>query len=193
MRGWKKWLQTLGETLQGDTGQPLGGSGTGPAWQSLIDRLETHYLANEWELALAVGKEALAMAKQAVGPDHPDVAATLNNLALICRAQKQHAQAELYLNRALAIWESACGSDHPDVAIALNNLALLCIARGQYAQAEPIYLRSLAIREQAFGPDHPEVATSLENLASLYRASNRLSNAGKLEERAQRIRQENGS
>jgi tetratricopeptide (TPR) repeat protein len=193
MRGWQRWLQTLGAALQGDKTPPAGAGGAGPAWQSLIDQLEKQYLANAWDEAMETGKEALALAKRTVGSDHPDVAATLNNLALICRAQNQHAQAELYLNRALAIWESACGGDHPDVAIALNNLALLCIARGQYAQAEPIYLRSLAIREQAFGPDHPEVATSLENLASLYRASNRLSNASKLEERARRIRLEHPS
>ena len=79
------------------------------------------------------------MAGKALGPDHPDVAANLNNLAALYYAQGDYAQAEPLFKRALAIRERALGPDHPDVATSLNNLnnlAELCSTQGNYAQAE---------------------------------------------------------
>ena len=43
-------------------------------------------------------EQALAIRKKALGPDHPDVAQSLNNLAVLYDAQGQYAKAEpLYL------------------------------------------------------------------------------------------------
>ncbi|MBT1570101.1 tetratricopeptide repeat protein, partial [Klebsiella pneumoniae] len=67
----------------------------------------------------------------ALGPDHPDVATSLNNLAELYRSQGQYAQAEPLFKRSLAIWERALGPDHPDVATSLNNLAELYRSQGQ--------------------------------------------------------------
>ncbi|MEO5364560.1 MAG: tetratricopeptide repeat protein, partial [Magnetococcus sp. DMHC-8] len=119
--------------------------GAGQVWHTLNEEVDRLYQAGEYERAVVVAREALEVAKTQAGPDHPDVAASLNNLALLCRAQGQYAQAELFHHRSLAIWESRLGPDHPDVAIGLNNLAALCIVRGQYAQAEPLYQRALTI------------------------------------------------
>ena len=105
------------------------------------------------------------------------MATSLNNLALLYRAQGQYEKAAPLHERALAIWEQALGPEHPHVATSLNNLALLYDNQGQYGKAEPLYERALAIREKALGPEHPDVATSLNNLAGLLRATNRLSEA----------------
>jgi tetratricopeptide (TPR) repeat protein len=93
-------------------------------------------------------KRSLAILEKALGPDHPDVAMSLNNLAALHEAQGQYAQAEPLLKRSLAIREKAIGPDHPDVAVSLNNLGELYRAQGRYAQAEPLYKRSLAIWEK---------------------------------------------
>jgi tetratricopeptide (TPR) repeat protein len=58
----------------------------------------------------------MAIREKALGPDHPDVAASLNNLAELYRAQGQYAQAEPLYKRSLAIVEKALGPDHPNVA-----------------------------------------------------------------------------
>jgi tetratricopeptide (TPR) repeat protein len=58
------------------------------------------------------------------GPDHPEVAASLNNLASLLQATNRLAEAEPLMRRALAIDEANYGNDHPKVAIRLNNLAL---------------------------------------------------------------------
>ena len=63
--------------------------------------------------------------ERTVGPDHPDVATSLNNLAVLYLDQGQYAQAEPLYQRSLAIWEKALGPEHPNVATSLNNLALL--------------------------------------------------------------------
>ncbi len=111
-----------------------------------------------------MAQEALKVAKESFGPDHPNLATSLNILAELYRAQGQYAAAEPLYQQALAIREKALGPDHPDVATSLNNLAELYRAQGQYAAAEPLYKRSLAIREKALGPDHPHVAAFLNNL-----------------------------
>jgi tetratricopeptide (TPR) repeat protein len=67
----------------------------------------------------------------ALGPDHPDVAQSVNNLADLYSAQGRYADAEPLYKRALAIFEKALGPDHPSVASALNNLASLHKSGGQ--------------------------------------------------------------
>ena len=55
-------------------------------------------------------KRALAVREKTLGPDHPDVAQTLNNLALLYYNQGRYAEAEPLYKRALAIYEKALGS-----------------------------------------------------------------------------------
>ena len=119
----------------------------------------------------------MAIREKALGPDHPDVAQSLNNLALLYYHQGRYADAEPLYKRAIALNEKALGPDHPDVASSLNNLAALYQAQGRYAEAEPLYERSLAIQEKALGPDHPDVARSLNNLAALYESQGRYADA----------------
>jgi tetratricopeptide (TPR) repeat protein len=68
---------------------------------------------------------SLALREKALGPDHPDVAPGLNNLAALYYAQGQYAKAEPLYQRSLAIYEKALGPDHPDVAKSLENYAAL--------------------------------------------------------------------
>ena len=112
-------------------------------------------------------KRALAIREKALGPDHPDTAQSLNNLALLYDSMGDYAKAEPLYKRALAIREKALGPEHPDTAQSLNNLAKLYYSMGDYAKAEPLYQRALAIYEKALGPEHPDTATSLNNLAFL--------------------------
>jgi len=111
---------------------------------------------------------SLMINEKVLGPDHPHVAISLNNLALLYYAQGKYAEAEPLYKQSLAIREKALGPDHPDVATSLNNLAELYRVQGKYAEVEPLYKQSLAIIEKALGPDHPDVAQSLNNLAGLY-------------------------
>ena len=129
-------------------------------------------------------EKALAIREKSLGPEHPDVALSLNNLALLYDTEGQYPKAEPLYQRALAIREKALGPEHPDAAASLNNLAQLYRAQGQYAKAEPRHQRALAIQEKALGPEHSDVATSLNNLAGLYHTQGAYAKAEPLYQRS---------
>jgi tetratricopeptide (TPR) repeat protein len=100
-------------------------------------------------------RDALAISVKVLGPEHPDTAISLNNLANVLRAQGDLAEARPLSERALAISEKVLGPEHPDTAISLTNLANLLWSQGDLVGARPLYERTLAIREKAFGPNIP--------------------------------------
>jgi tetratricopeptide (TPR) repeat protein len=142
------------------------------------------YNQGRYSEAIPLAQRALAILEKARGPDHPDVALSLNNLASLYVAQGRYADAEPLYKRSLAVKEKVFGPDHPDVATVLNNLAELYRAQGRYTDAEPLYKRSLAIREKTFGTNHPDIAQSLNNLALLYKAQGRYGDAEALYKRS---------
>ena len=104
--------------------------------------------------------------EKAQGPEHPNVAVSLNNLAGLYYKRGHHAQTEPLFQRALTILEKSLGPEHPQVATGLNNLARLYYTQDKYAGAEPLYKRVLGIYEKALGPEHPNVAQGLRTTRS---------------------------
>ncbi|NEX23892.1 tetratricopeptide repeat-containing protein, partial [Thiorhodococcus mannitoliphagus] len=94
-------------------------------------------------------KRVLTLGENAVGPEHPDVATSLDNLASLYGSQGRYAEAESFHKRALALREEALGLEHPDVAVSLNNLGSLYESQGHYAKAEPLHKQALVLSEQA--------------------------------------------
>ncbi len=136
-------------------------------------------------------EEALQIREKALGPEHPDVALSLNNLAALYDDQGQYEKAEPLFNAhspSMRLKPSG-RNNHPAVATSLNNLASHYGDQGQYEKAEPLYQRSLAIREKALGPDHPDVAISLNNLAMLYNTQGQYEKAEPLYQRSLAIRE----
>ncbi|MEV2267852.1 FxSxx-COOH system tetratricopeptide repeat protein [Nonomuraea africana] len=127
---------------------------------------------------------ALAIAEAALGPDHPDVATCLGNLASSLRDLGRASEAVPLFQRALAITEAALGPGHPDVAIRLGNLAVSFRDLGRVGEAVPLFERALAITEAALGPGHPYAAIWLGNLAASFTALGRAGEAVPLERRA---------
>jgi tetratricopeptide (TPR) repeat protein len=126
--------------------------------------------ANAFESQGAYGKAAelwekvLSWSEKTQGPEHPNTANSLNNLAGLYYKQGAYTKAEPLFKRALAIYAKTLGPDHPDSAISLNSLAVLYYNQGAHSKAEPLYLRALAIREKAHGPDHPDTALTRDLL-----------------------------
>src|SRR5215472_8560592 len=150
----------------------------------LNQKVLTLYYQGRYSEAIPLAQRALAIREKVLGPEHPDTATSLNNLAELYKETGAYAQAEPLLKRALAINEKALGPEHPTTAVWLNNLAALYRATGAYAQAEPLYQRALAIKEKVLGPDHPSTATALNNLAELYEETGAYTQAEPLFQRA---------
>ena len=70
-------------------------------------------------------ERALAIYEQALGPDHPDTARSLNNLAILCYHERQLAEAARLMRRALVIREAALGPNHPDTQSSRQSLAVI--------------------------------------------------------------------
>ena len=121
-----------------------------------------------YEEAEPLYQRALAMRTRLLGDEHPDVARSLNNLALLYKNQGRYGEAEPLYQDALAMRQRLLGEAHPDTGTSLKNLANLYILMGRYREAEPLYLTSLQIRQRLFGNGDLDVADSLYRLAGFY-------------------------
>lgn len=102
------------------------------------------------------------------GSHHPNIAASLNNLATLYCEQNHFFEAEPLLIEALDIQKQLLGENDIEIASSLNNLANIYCDQSRYQEAEPLFLKALAILQVNWGDNHPEVARIENNLASLY-------------------------
>jgi tetratricopeptide (TPR) repeat protein len=94
------------------------------------------------------------MKRRALPEDHPDIAMSLNNLALLYKGQRRYEKAEAMMVEALAMKRRALPEDHPDIAVSLFNLALMYKTMKQYEKALPMLEEAHAIWLAAHGPEH---------------------------------------
>ncbi len=109
------------------------------------------------------------IAENRLGLKHPDVAASLNNLALLYDSTGRYSEAEPLYQQALELRKRSLGDNHPNVATILNNLAALYSSIGRYNEAEPLYQQALAICEQTLGVGHPDTIRVRGNYAIFLR------------------------
>jgi len=142
------------------------------------------YQCGDSDAAVKAFTRGLRLLEKTLGNDHPDIATSLNNMALIHYSKGRLEQAEPLYRRALMIDERVLGYDHPGVATDLNNLALLYKKQGNLEAAEPLLKRALSIKERNFDPGHPSLVTGLKNYASLLKSLGRIEEAKEYEARA---------
>jgi tetratricopeptide (TPR) repeat protein len=151
------------------------------------------WLAGEYDRAIVVARKALQVAEEYHGPNHLNVASSLNNIAVIHLEQGDHIAAEPLAIHSLAIVEKAIGCNiDEDVATLLDKLRRSCdsmfmfmryvddlsknintiafchMKKGDHAKAELLFKRSIAIVEGSLGPECYALVTPLVNLALLY-------------------------
>jgi Tfp pilus assembly protein PilF len=142
----------------------------------------TYHTLHESAKAEAMHRRALALRKKLFGDEHPDVARSLDKLALSLYQQGKYAQAEDLNGQALAMRKKLLGNEHPEVATSLNDLALTLLQQGKYAQAEPLLREALAIDKKLLGNDPRALDNVFNSLAST------LIFQGKLDEAEQMLR-----
>src|SRR5262249_12645531 len=92
----------------------------------LFDRTGSYFIEHTmYPQAENFYQTALNLREQLMGETHPDTATSLNNLALLQRANGNYAQAEPLFQRALAIREQRLGPFHLATAESLYGLARL--------------------------------------------------------------------
>ena len=152
----------------------------------LLDRLASYRqrALADFAGARVLYERALAIREQVFGDGHPETAKTMNDLALLLRAQGDLEGARPLFERAHAIRQKMLGPDHPATANSLNNLGNLLQRQGELAHAGVLFERALTIREKVLGPEHPATARSRNNLAVLLETQGDFAASQLLKERA---------
>ena len=94
-------------------------------WEHLVTKTSRLHKRGQYLKAVDVAKDALKVAEETFGSEHPNMTFSLSNLAILYYEQGEYVEAELLYKRALAISEKALGKDHPEVATVLENMAVV--------------------------------------------------------------------
>ncbi len=111
-------------------------------------------------------EQALELRKNQFGENHPLVAESFHDLAIVYtgQAKKDKEEVRALLERSLEIREKSLGPNHPDVAESLLSLARSYGSDGQRDRQEELIRRAVAIYENKFGVESLETAGALYEL-----------------------------
>jgi eukaryotic-like serine/threonine-protein kinase len=117
--------------------------------------------------ALPLLEKSLELRTRVFGPEHPQVAESLEALGTLTAARGDFDGAEALHRRALEMRRKLLGPDDPAVAESMNSLATDLLVKAKHDEAEPLFRGALDINRRHFGNDHEEVATNLANFGLL--------------------------
>jgi len=90
--------------------------------KELNDRVVTLYQQGQYSEATKAAEEALRVAIETLGSDHPQLAAFLNNLAILYQAQGKCSEALPLYERILTINEKTMSKDDPRMVTVSKNI-----------------------------------------------------------------------
>jgi len=117
-------------------------------WVKMTDDAITLYQQRKHKEAIALARKALEFAQKSFGPQHPNVAESMDNLATYLTAEGKYEEAEELYQKALAIIEKNFGSDSQYTAIFLNYLSDFYRKVGKEEEAKKLQERAAAIRHK---------------------------------------------
>jgi CHAT domain-containing protein/tetratricopeptide (TPR) repeat protein len=112
-------------------------------------------------------RQALELARQGLGPEHPRTGQILDAIGGFLYGIGEVQAAIEAWKTSLAIAERTYGPEHPRTASALGNLAAAAFAQGRLDDALRWTERAGAIEARTLPADHPNRAVSVHNLAML--------------------------
>jgi tetratricopeptide (TPR) repeat protein len=122
-------------------------------------------------------REAVAMNQKLLGEEDPEVATTINNLALLLRDKGEYKEAEALSRRSLAMKLKIFGENNPNVGVSFNNLARVLQFEHDYPAAESEYRHAIEAYRNAFPANHWEIATIESLLGSCLTEERRFQDA----------------
>ncbi|KAL9473780.1 hypothetical protein ACSS6W_008160 [Trichoderma asperelloides] len=130
----------------------------------------SNFLLGKYQDAESFYNQVLELQTKMLGAEHPDMLASMNNLASIFYKQGRYNKAEVIYRQVLELQTKVLGAEHPDMLISMNNLAAVLCSQGKYNETEVIQRQVLELQTKVLGSEHPDMLICMNNLASmLYR------------------------
>ena len=158
-------------------GEPARGE---PLLRELVDDVRKVYGEEHGELGVALNNLANALMdipekrpeaanvylaaidiyRRTLGPMHPEVATTFNNLGALYLKTQEWARADEAFRQSIAIRMNTIGADHPETAAAQHGRALALNKLERFDEAETLLRQSIATFGRALGADHWRTANA---------------------------------
>jgi Protein of unknown function (DUF2914)/Tetratricopeptide repeat len=90
--------------------------------QQILDSAARAASSDDYASAESLLREAAHLQESSLGPQHPDLASTFNNLAVVCEKQNRLAEAGEFYHRAFSIASASLDAEHPLVLTSRENL-----------------------------------------------------------------------
>jgi hypothetical protein len=129
----------------------------------LVEAAQQAAAAGDYSEAERLLREAAALQEVSLGSLHPDLASTLNNLALVCERTNKFDEAERGYRRAHAIAVASLSPGHPFIGTSLENLVDFCAAHGI-----PIWKPPAARSDDETSSPEPEADAQAEPVLPVY-------------------------
>jgi tetratricopeptide (TPR) repeat protein len=122
--------------------------------------------------------KAYKIQSELLGPMHPEVAQTVQNLGILYKRKGNLLEARLYCDKALSIRTQVFDPRHPLVEASLHNLGSCCFSQGDLNKARGCFEQVLDIQtERLGGHQHPRAQQSLMILAQIAMKQGRMEDA----------------
>ena len=124
------------------------------------------YLNNEnITNALDCFGRALAISKELLSSEHPNMATNYNNIARVYRVQDNYVEALKYYKKSIAILEKFPNSEEFCIMSSYRDIADVYYSQKNGKEALTYYEKALEICEKVLGTEHPDTAQSYHNIA----------------------------
>ncbi len=120
------------------------------------------YETGDLKGAEAIFRANLASDEHVLGPNHPDLGITLNNLARMLIDQRRYAEALPMMERAIAVVERQRGTKVDDLVFFYGNLAIARANTGRRAEAAGLFDHAARLGRET---DHPLLGPVLTDAA----------------------------
>jgi Tetratricopeptide repeat/Protein of unknown function (DUF2914) len=122
----------------------------GSAFQPILQSAELAASSGDYQSAESLLREAVRLQAASLGPDHPDLASTFNNLGVVCEKANKLADAGQFYHQALTIASASLDAEDPLVITSRNNFDEFRRAHGgvDVAPSQSIETAT-AVRQQA--------------------------------------------
>jgi hypothetical protein len=128
----------------------------------MLERAEQAAAAGNFASADELLRSATRIQEETLGPLHPDLANTFNNLAIVAEKTGNLGDAEAFYRRAVAIASASLPPEHPMAIASRENLESFCRARGVSIDAPPPVspTRDTHVEAETSSAEQPVVAAS---------------------------------